>query len=346
MSTDESSATADAFGSTADYEQTAFDVYQTQIDRWVIAPMRILWDDYRGRFGILVVTLYVLMGTLGVALVPEPEPNMAPRLIQPFSEPTHVLGTDGLGQDLLSLMVHSTPDMLKMILAGAVFGSFMSTALGLYTGYVGGKIDKAIMTFVDTLNSIPGVPLLIVLAAVLVPKNPFLVGIILNVQGFTGGVRTLRSQVIPLAEEEHVEVARALGKSKSELLMKEVLPHVLPYIFIGFLGGATRIVFSSVALYFLGILPFSTQNWGVVLHFAYEQGSIYSAAYIHWLLVPMVTIVGLTLGLTMLAQAFDQVFNPRVRARHRARKSETSRNPERGQETPEAATTHSEMGMR
>ena len=128
--------------------------------------------------------------------------------------------------------------------------------------------------------------------------------------------------------------------------MKEILPHALPYIFIGFLGGATRIVFSSVALYFLGILPFSTQNWGVVLHFAYEQGSIYSAAYIHWLLVPMVTIVGLTLGLTMLAQAFDQVFNPRVRARHRARKSETSRDPEQGQETPEAATTHSEMGMR
>jgi peptide/nickel transport system permease protein len=200
------------------------------------------------------------------------------------------------------------------------------------------------MTVVDTLNSIPGVPLLIVLAAVLVPKNPFLVGIILNIQGFTGGVRTLRSQVIPLAEEEHVEVARALGKSKSELLVKEILPHSLPYIFIGFLGGATRVVFASVALYFLGILPFSTQNWGVVLHFAYQRGSIYSAQYIHWLLVPMVTIVGLTLGLTMLAQAFDQVFNPRVRARHRA--SSDDRRTEREQDTSDVTTTHSEMGMR
>ncbi|MFC4247767.1 ABC transporter permease [Natribaculum luteum] len=344
MKTDNSSATADAFSATAEYEQTTFEVYQEQVDAWVIAPLRILWNDYRGRFGIVVVTLYVLMGTVGVTLVPEPAPNMAPRLIQPFTAPEHILGTDGMGQDLLSLMVHSTPDMLKMILAGAVFGTFLSTTIGLYTGYVGGTTDKLVMTFVDTLNSIPGVPLLIVLAAVLVPKNPFLVGIILNIQGFTGGVRTLRSQVIPLAEEEHIEVARALGKSKSELLVKELLPHLLPYIFIGFLGGATRIVFSSVALYFLGILPFSTQNWGVVLHFAYEQGSIYSSQYIHWLLVPMVTIVGLTLGLTMLAQAFDQVFNPRVRARHKARNA--GRSTEGEQETAEVATTQSEMGMR
>jgi peptide/nickel transport system permease protein len=78
------------------------------------------------------------------------------------------------------------------------------------------------------------------------------------------------------------------------------------------------VISASVGLYFLGVLPFSTLNWGVTLNSAFESsGALYSTQAIHWLLVPLVTIVGLTLGLTLLAQAFDQVFNPRVRARHR-----------------------------
>lgn len=326
MGTDELSA----FDVTAPYEQRKLEIYQELFDRYVGEPLAILWDDYRGRFGLLIVSLYVLMGTVGVTLVPAPSTNMGPRMIQPFTDPRFPLGTDGLGQGLLSLMVHATPDMLKMILAGAVFSNCLGVSIGLYTGYVGGTKDKAIMTVVDTLNSIPGIPLLIILAALLEPTNPFLIGIILSIQRWTGTVRTIRSQVIPLANQEHVEASRALGESKSALLVTEILPHLLPYVFIGFLGGATYIVFASVGLYFLGILPFSTQNWGIVLNFAYERsGALYSLQAAHWLVVPLVTIVGLNVGLTMLAQAFDQVFNPRVRARHNAR--EQSAEPAREQ---------------
>jgi len=327
------------FESTASYEQTPLEVYQNKFDRAVGGPLGVLWEDYRGRFGILLVGFYVLMGTVGVALVPQPKPNMGPRYVQPFQDPNFILGTDGLGQGLFSLMVHATPPMLKMILAGAIFANLLGVSVGLYTGYVGGATDKAIMSFVDTLNSIPGIPLLIILAAILEPTNPFLIGIILSVQRWTGRVRTIRSQVIPLANEEHVEAARALGDSKSTVLVREILPHLLPYIFIGFLGGATGIVFASVGLYFLGILPFDTQNWGIVLNFAYEQsGAMYSLEAAHWLLVPLVTIVGLTVGLTLLAQAFDQVFNPRVRARHRARGTDP------GEEADEQEPTTSDVG--
>jgi len=317
---------ASAFETTATYEETALDVYQDKFDQYIAEPTRILWDDYRGRFGIIIATVYLLMGTVGASVIPAPEPNMGPRMVQPFTDPQFILGTDGLGQGLLSLMVHATPPMLKMILAGAVFANLLGVSVGLYAGYVGGVTDKAIMTIVDTIHAIPGIPLLIILAAILQPSDPFLVGIILSVQRWTGRARTVRSQVIPLANEEHVEASRALGQSKSSLLVGEILPHLMPYVFIGFLSGATYIVFASVGLYFLGILPFTTQNWGVVLNFAYEQsGALYSLEAAHWIVVPLVTIVGLNVGLTMLAQAFDQVFNPRVRARHRARRQSEKR---------------------
>jgi len=321
------------------------EIYQEKVDRWIAEPFAILWNDYRGRFGIVLVTIYVLMGTVGVNFVPPPSPNMGPRMVGPFTNPEYILGTDGMGQGLLSLMVHATPDMLKMIIAGAIFGNLMGVSVGLYTGYTGGITDKAIMTVVDTLNSIPGLPLLIILAAILEPTDPFLIGVMINIQGWTGQVRSLRSQVIPLANEEHVEAARALGEPKSNLLVNEVLPHLLPLIFIGFLGSATRVVFASVGLYFLGILPFTTQNWGITLNYAYEGGSLYSLNGFHWILVPLVTIVGLSVGLTMLAQAFDQVFNPRVRGRHRARKQSGQQELDTGEST-ESTDVGTDVGLR
>lgn len=308
------------FGVMAEDDQTTLGYYEAQLNRWIVDPFSILWSDYRGRFGLIVVTFYLLMGTVGVMLVPVPTTNMGPILLKPFENPNFILGTDGLGQGMLSMMVHSTPAMLMMMFSGAIFGNLLGVTFGLISGYRGGTTDRVIMTFTDTLSAIPGLPLLIILAAIIQPKNPFLVGIIINIQGWAGGARVIRSQVLPLADEEHVEAARALGQTTSNVLVKEILPHLLPFIFIGFLGRATRIITASVGLYFLGVLPFSNQNWGVVLNYAYQSsGALYSTRAAHWLIVPLVTIVGLTLGLTLLAQAFDQVFNPRVRARHRSR---------------------------
>jgi peptide/nickel transport system permease protein len=326
---EDSSAESTVFDVTADYEQSTLDYYQNQFDIWVVEPFKILWSDYRGRFGIIVVAFYILMGTLGPVIVPAPEPNQAGRLIQPFENPSHILGTDGLGQDLFGLMVHATPAMLKMILSGAIAGSVTGVILGIIAGYKGGWTDKVIMTWGDTIASIPGIPLLILLAAIIEPENPFVIGIILNITGIAGASRGIRAQVLPLAEKEHVEAARAQGQSFSGLIVKEFLPHLLPLIFIGMLGGAVAVITASVALYFLGILPFTTQNWGVVLNIAYqESGAMYNPRARHWLLVPLVTLTLLNIALTMLAQAFDQVFNPRVRARHRGRKVEAEETDE------------------
>lgn len=330
MGTDESeSDDVSVFESTAEHQQGTLDYYQEEFDRLIGAPLKILWSDYRGRFGLIVVTFYVLMGTIGVQVFPEPYPNMGPRLVPALTDPAWLLGTDGSGRGLAALMVHSTPAMLKMMISGAIFGNLMGVTFGLLSGYLGGTTDKVIMTFTDTLSSIPGIPLLIILAAIIEPTNPYLIGIMINIQGWAGGARSLRSQVLPLADLEHVEAAKALGESTSTILVKEVLPHLLPLVFIGFLGGATRVITASVGLYFLGILPFSTQNWGVVLNAAVSNAQVmYTTEAIHWLVVPAVTIVGLTLGLTLLAQAFDQVFNPRVRARHRGREAAAERDDE------------------
>lgn len=309
------------FQARSEYDATAADVYQQMIDAWVIAPLRILWDDYRGRIGIIIVTVYVVMGTVGTLFIEPTSFNQGPSLLRPFESLAYPLGTTGHGQDLLGLMVHSTPAMFKMMIAGAVFGNAMGVVVGLISGYMGGNTDKILMTVTDTLMSIPGLPLLLILAALIEPTNPWLIGIILNIQGWTGLARAIRSQVLPLRKKEYVEASKAIGQPTSSVLTKDVLPEMLPFITMGFMNGATGVIHASVGLYFLGILPFSNENWGVVLNDAYQSsGALYDLAAAHWLLVPIITITGMTFGLTLLAQAFDQVFNPRVRARHQARK--------------------------
>lgn len=309
-----------SFTAEADYDESLLDHYLFVFDRWVASPFRILWDDYRGRTGLIILSFYILLGTIGTVLVPETSNGQGPIMLEPFADSRYPLGTDGLGQDLLALMVHATPAMFKMMIAGALFGNLLGVTLGMLAGYLGGNVDKTIMTITDSIGSIPGLPLILILAAIIEPTNPFLVGIIVNIQGWAGGARGIRSQVLPVRKNEYVEAAEALGEPTSNVLVKDILPNLLPLIFIGFMTGMTQVIVASVGLYFLGVLPFTTENWGVVLNYAYqESGAMYTMDAVHWLLVPTVTIVGLTFSLTMLAQAFDQVFNPRVRARHRSR---------------------------
>lgn len=267
-------------------------------------------------------------------LPPNPTPEQLNRVIQRLIEfnpdtPIHVAYVEYLQQVLLnfnlgeSIIVAPGASVEQLVLHAAPWSIFLSVVGLLYALIIG------ILT--DTVASIPGLPLLLIVAAIFQPRNPFLVGILLNLTGWAGGVRGLRAQVIPLADEAHVEAARAQGLSLSTLLVKEILPHLLPLIFIGLLGGAVGIVGASVGLYFLGILPFTTENWGVVLNYAWSSsGALYSLEAAHWLLVPVLTILGLNMGMTLLAQAFDQVFNPRVRARHRARTVDAEDVPEDG----------------
>lgn len=338
---DSSADDASPFQAQSEFDATPMDVYQQVTEDWVIGPLKVLWSDYRGRVGLLIVLFYLLIGTVGAALYPETGTYDGPLLEMAFQSLEYPLGTDATGQDIAALMINATPDMLRMMFAGAIFGNSMGVIIGLVSGYSGGTIDKVLMTITDTLMSIPGLPLLLILTAIIEPTNPYLIGVILNIQGWAGGARGIRSQVLPLRNKEYVEASRALGQSKSNILLKQILPDLLPYITIGFMSGATTVITASVGLYFLGVLPFTSQNWGIVLNQAYTSaGAMYSLEAAHWLLVPLITISGLTFGLTLLAQSFDQVFNPRVRERHLARKQEESE-PEQEDEEIDAI---SQMG--
>ncbi|WP_152436464.1 ABC transporter permease [Halosimplex carlsbadense] len=308
----------------SEFEQMA-DVTLTESERrrqWfeekILAPARIVWDDWRARFGVVVVALYLFMGIVGPRLVAEPSPNQGERLVGAFRTLQHPFGTTASGIDILSQLVYATPAMLLMITAGAVFTVVLGTATGTLAGYKGGRVDSVLMTITDVMMTIPGLPLTIVLAAVLqIEGNPIVIGILITINAWAGLARAIRSQVLTLRDAEYVEASRIMGIGTPKIIGSDIVPNLMPYISMNFVRQARAVIFGAVGLYFLGVLPYTSNNWGVMMNAAVNRaGATSSPAAFHWLLVPMVTIIVLALGLTLLAQGADRVFNPRVRARH------------------------------
>lgn len=293
------------------------DRYLRWLEMWLFASIRIAWSDWRVRFGSIIITFYLLMGTIGVLLVPEPAIGAGPRYISPFQTMQFPLGTDNMGRGIMAQIVHATPWMLQMIAAGAVFSTVMATVIGTVSGYKRGIVDQILMGLTDIAMTIPGLPLVIVLSVLLKPENPLLIGVVLTINAWAGLARSIRAQVLTIREESYIEASRTIGVPTSTIIREDILPNLMPYVVVNFVQAARNVIFASVGLYFLGLLPTSKSNWGVMMSQAYTSAAaVYTVGQAYWLLIPMITVVLLVFGLILFAQGTDRLFNPRVRARH------------------------------
>jgi ABC-type dipeptide/oligopeptide/nickel transport system permease subunit len=273
-----------------------------------------IWDDWRLRVGTLGLLVYVLMGTVGVVLTAPTAQYDQERYVTPTLENGLLFGTDKFGQDLLALTIHSTPAMFKMILAGSVFATSVAVLVGIVSGYRGGLTDRVAMTVSDIVLTVPGLPLTLVLVATIEPSNPYFIGIILTTASWAGLARNIRSEVLTIRDYSYVESSRLSGIGTFRVLVRDILPNLAPYILINFVSSARGVIFGSVGLYFLGVLPFTNQNWGIMLNQAYNNGALLDPSRFYWIFVPIVTITGLSVSLVLMAQGLDRLFNPRIRA--------------------------------
>lgn len=304
------------FDTTADVDVTRTERYRAMVDEAVIAPAKIIANDYRALVGLLIIGTFLLAGTIGVVFVEIPRATDGPALLAPFQSAEFPLGTDITGKGILASLIHATPAMLKMVIAGGVFAVGMATVWGAIAGYKGGTIDQLMMTVADIVITIPGLPLVVVLAAFFQPEDPFVVGLLLAVNAWGGFARALRSQVLTIRQEAYVEASRTMGVGTNDVILRDILPNLMPLITVRAANSARSVIFKSVGLYFIGVLPFSTFNWGVMMNQAYKSGALFNMELAHWFVAPMVALVLFSLGLILLSQGLDRIFNPRIRAKH------------------------------
>jgi peptide/nickel transport system permease protein len=178
----------------------------------------------------------------------------------------HLLGTDHLGRDVLSRMIHGARVSLLVGFSAVVVGGIVGATLGLLAGFRGGWTDSVIMTLADAQLAFPFILLAIGIIAVLGPSFPTLI-VVIGLSGWVTYARVLRSQVLVLRSREFVDAIRALGGSVARVIARHVLPNVLSSLVVIATLELARAIVLEATLSFLGLgVQPPTPSWGGMVH--------------------------------------------------------------------------------
>lgn len=280
--------------------------------RGLIAAWRVLIRRPTRLIGAIILLIFALMAIAGPWLYPEHLPIDPENILSPPSL-AHPLGTDFAGTDVVALLITGTRYVMVSALWASLFTIVIGTGLGLFAGYRLGWPDTVLMKITDFILTIPSFPLLVVLATLWDFSSAFAMGLVLGLLGWGGLARAVRSQVLSLRTRGFVEAARSLGLPLPNIIFRQLLPNVAPYIGMNMLLTFTGFVYAQAGLFFLGVVPFTANNWGVMLNQAVQNGALQSPTALAYLLAPLTAILLLTLGTVLLLDAVDEFFNPRLR---------------------------------
>lgn len=264
--------------------------------------------------GSAIVVFFVLMAVLGPILLPFDNTFYpSKRYLPPSWE--NPLGTDFAGRDVLREIVNGARDVLLVAFLTGVITTVMSFTIGISSGMIGGVFDAALMAITDVFLIIPSFPLLVIIATSL-PRmlSPLEVAFVISIVGWPGLARTLRAQVLSVREKPFVEAARCLNLSGIHILFSEILPNLMPYVAMSMIYSIVGGIYSQVSLFFLGILPFTSVNWGVMINIAFGENALINPKAWIYLFSPIACIVLIQTGFILSQHALEEVFNPRLRS--------------------------------
>ncbi|MHA1615507.1 MAG: ABC transporter permease [Candidatus Thorarchaeota archaeon] len=223
------------------------------------------------------------------------------------------LGTTNWGADAWSQLIYGSRISIMIGILATSLSTAVGVIVGMVAGYFGGKIDEVLMRIVDFLLVIPGLPLMMVLAAFLGASIQNII-IVIAILGWTGTSRLIRSQVLAEKNKAYVESARAIGASDTYIMFRHILPNVTPILFANITLGVVGAILSEAGLSFLGLTDPEDPSWGRMLADARSGGAFSTGAW--WVvLFPGLMITLLSLSFTFVGHTLDQVLNPRLRER-------------------------------
>jgi peptide/nickel transport system permease protein len=273
---------------------------------WRIAAQR-LWRSGPGRAGALLVLAMILMAVLAPVIAPYPPLELAPR--DQFAPPSwsHPFGTDEFGRDLFSRVIYGS--RISLIAGGGamLLGALVGVTLGMLAGYFRGRTDMLLSRLLDLILAFPAVLLAIAAIAILGRSTQsaiIAIGII-NVPAFG---RLARASVLTESERDYVEAARSLGAGHRHLLLRTLLPNVLPPVMVLASVAMAYAILLEASLSFLGL---GTQppapSWGNMV----SAGRTYLSNAEWYAVFPGIFIVVLILGLNLLGDGLRDALDPR-----------------------------------
>ncbi|MCC6456255.1 MAG: ABC transporter permease [Caldilineaceae bacterium] len=233
-------------------------------------------------------------------------PDLAPSTEYP-------LGTDTAGRQLLAVLIAGIPKTLEIGLIAGTVGLLIGTILGFLAGYFGGAVDAIIRGIADVGLTVPALAVLVVVASVITTLlNPETMALIIASLAWMYPTRTIRSQVLTLRERAFVEVARLSGFNHFEIIFKELLPNLLPYLAASFVGAVSAAVLAAIGLEALGLGPQTEPTLGMTIFWSIYYGALLRGMW-WWWAPPVAIIILLFIGLFLVSAGLDEIANPRLR---------------------------------
>ncbi len=223
----------------------------------------------------------------------------------------HLLGTNNIGQDVLSQLIWGARSSLIVALATATLAVVAGAMVGLGAGLRGGRVDNLAMRVVDVFIAVPRLPLLVLVAALAGASR---VSVIAIMAFLTWPViaRTVRSQALTLRRRGFVETAQGFGAGVGYVVRRHLVPAVGPLLAAGFVAVAANAVLMEASLAFLGLSDPTAVSWGLILNRALAHPGLYfSPAWTWWLLPAGLAITWAVLGFSFLGVGLEPLFNPR-----------------------------------
>jgi peptide/nickel transport system permease protein len=271
---------------------------------------RLFREKPLGAAGGVVFVLFLLCGVFAGFLAPHGMNEISP--INRLKPPSWAFpfGTDNLGRDMLSRCIYGAQLSVIIGFCAAGLATFISVALGIVTGYLGGKVDLIIQRFVDAWQSFPDLIILIVVVSVVGPGMPQIIvtlGLLLGI----AGSRIIRSAVVSVRENMYVHAAQSIGASTPWILWRHILPNVLPPIIVLFTTRVGFVILAESGLSFLGLgVPPPAPTWGGMLS---GSGRTFMFQGPWLALGPGLCLTVVVYATNMFGDALRDILDPRMR---------------------------------
>ena len=261
---------------------------------------------------LVALALFVIIGHLAVDVT-----DARPLSVRSLRPPSQELpfGSDKQGRNLYAVMVEGTPLTFRLGFLCGLLGVTLGAVVGFIAAYYGGVVDEILKILIDVGLTVPGLLILVVLAmrirgGMTVTEMTFVISVV----AWLYPARTIRSQVLTMKQRAYVQVARLSGTSSFGVIVKELLPNLLPYLVGTFVTSISAAVLAAIGLEMLGLGPFEAPTLGMTLYWVNYNAAIINGWW-WWWTPPIVVISILFTGLFLIAVGLDEFANPRLRNR-------------------------------
>ena len=279
--------------------------------RFTGRALRTLWSNGKARIGLIILGLIILAAVFAPLIAPH---SPTATTFTPYKGPsaTNLLGTTGNGQDVFSQLIYGARVSLIVGLCAGALATLVAVTLGLISGYRSGVVDEVLSFITNLALVIPGIPLMIILAAYLQGRSVWTIVLVVAFTSWATGARVIRSQTKTLRTREFVTSAVFSGERLVRVTFREILPNMTSLVAASFFAAATAAVLAEASLEFLGLGNPATVSWGTILYYAQQQNALLTG---QWLMVlaPGLAIVLLMVSFTLINFGVDALSNPRLR---------------------------------